>query len=114
MPADRPRTENACEGCEGKKLTVWVACHTFKSMKMTMHIDEDLLASAMEATGARTKTEAVSLALKEISRRVRQKKLFATPVGTSGKDPKSYFDFDTYDALRAAEAPGTYGARRRR
>lgn len=83
-------------------------------MKMTMHIDEDLLASAMEATGARTKTEAVSLALKEISRRVRQKKLFAIPMGTAGKDPKSYFDFDTYDALRAAEAAGTYGTRRRR
>jgi len=95
-------------------LTVWHACHTLEAMKMTMHIDEDLLASAMEATGARTKTEAVSLALKEISRRVRQKKLFATPIGTAGKDPKSVFDFETYDALRAAEVPGTYGTRRRR
>ena len=83
-------------------------------MKMTMHIDEDLLASAMVATGAKTKTEAVSLALREVSRRVRQKKLFATPIGTEGKDPDSVFDFATYDALRAAESPRKYGTRRRR
>jgi len=40
-------------------------------MKMTMHIDEDLLAGAMEATGAKTKTGAAGLALQEVSRGVR-------------------------------------------
>jgi len=83
-------------------------------MKMTMHIDGELLANVMEATGARTKTEAVDMALREVSRRVRQKKLFATPIGIEGRDPEKIFDFATYDLLRAAEAPRTYGTRRRR
>jgi len=82
-------------------------------MKMTMHIDEELLANVMEATGARTKTEAVDMALREVSRRVRQKKLFAAPLGTEGREPEEFFDFETYDALRAAEAPRRYGPRRR-
>lgn len=84
------------------------------TVKMTMHIDEELLANVMEATGARTKTEAVDMALREVSRRVRQKKLFATPIGIEGKDPDEVFDFAAYDILRAAEAPGKYGTRRRR
>lgn len=81
---------------------------------MTMHIDEELLANVMEATGARTKTEAVDLALREVSRRVRQKKLFATPIDMGGKEPEEVFDFASYDALRAGEAPRKYGTRRRR
>ena len=81
-------------------------------MKMTRPIDEDLLARAMEAMGAKTKTEAVSLALREVSRRARQKKLFATPIGTAGKAPDSVFDFAAYDALRAAESPRKDGTRR--
>jgi len=83
-------------------------------MKMTMHIDEELLANVMEATGASTKTEAVDMALRELSRRVRQKKLFATPLGIEGKDPDEVFDFAAYDMLSAAKAPGKYGTRRRR
>lgn len=83
-------------------------------MKMTMHIDEELLANVMEATGARTKTEAVDRALREVSRRVRQKKLFATPIGIEGRDPDEVFDFAAYDHLRAANAPGKHGTRRRR
>jgi len=38
-------------------------------MKMVMHIDEDLPAGAMEATGA--KTGAAGLALQEVGRGVR-------------------------------------------
>ncbi|MFV0338018.1 MAG: type II toxin-antitoxin system VapB family antitoxin [Chthoniobacterales bacterium] len=83
-------------------------------MKMTMHIDEELLANVMEATGARSKTEAVDLALREVSRRVRQKKLFATPIEIKGKKPEDVFDFETYDALKAAEPVPKYGTRRRR
>lgn len=83
-------------------------------MKMTMHIDEELLANVMEATGASTKTEAVDMALREVSRRVRQRKLFAAPIGIEGKDPDEVFDFETYDALRVAEKPRKYGPRRRR
>ncbi|HLP06599.1 MAG TPA: type II toxin-antitoxin system VapB family antitoxin [Opitutaceae bacterium] len=46
-------------------------------MKMTMHIDEDVLAQVMELTGAKTKTQAVELALTEMARRHKQKKLFS-------------------------------------
>lgn len=45
-------------------------------MKMTMHIDEDVLAQVMELTGAKTKTQAVEMALTEMARRHRQKKFF--------------------------------------
>ena len=44
-------------------------------MKMTMHIDEAVLADVMELTGAASKTEAVELALREMARRHRQRRL---------------------------------------
>ena len=40
-------------------------------MKMTLHIDEALVKGVMESTGARTKTEAIHLALTEMNRRRR-------------------------------------------
>jgi len=84
-------------------------------MKMTMHIDEELLANVIEATGAATKTEAVDLALREVSRRVRLKKLMAAPIKEIAEmSPGDIFDFKTYDRLRAAESPVRYGTRRRR
>lgn len=43
-------------------------------MKMTMHIDEELLARVMEAYGCASKTETVEMALREMDRRVRFKK----------------------------------------
>lgn len=46
------------------------------AMKMTMHIDEDVLAQVMEITGAKTKTRAVEIALAEMARRHKQRKLF--------------------------------------
>jgi Arc/MetJ family transcription regulator len=44
-----------------------------ENMKMTMHIDEDVLRDVMALTGAPTKTEAVELALRELARQYRQK-----------------------------------------
>lgn len=38
-------------------------------MKFTLNIDDDLLSRVMEATGAKTKTEAIHAALAEIDRR---------------------------------------------
>lgn len=38
-------------------------------MKMTMHIDEDVLNRVMQVTGAATKREAVEIALSEMARR---------------------------------------------
>ncbi|MFZ4775473.1 MAG: type II toxin-antitoxin system VapB family antitoxin [Terrimicrobiaceae bacterium] len=84
-----------------------------QKMKMTMHIDEELLANVMEATGATTKTEAVDMALREVSRRVRLRKLMATPIKNMDEmAPEAVFDFKTYDRLRAAESPARYGTRR--
>jgi Arc/MetJ family transcription regulator len=40
-------------------------------MKMTMHIDDELLERVIQLTGASSKTEAVSLALKEMDRKAR-------------------------------------------
>ena len=42
---------------------------------MTMHIDEAVLADVMELTGAASKTEAVELALREMARRHRQRRM---------------------------------------
>lgn len=44
-------------------------------MKMTMHIDEAVLADVMELTGAASKTEAVELALRDLARRHRQRRI---------------------------------------
>ena len=41
------------------------------TMKMTLHMDEALVKGVMESTGARTKTEAIHLALTEMNRRRR-------------------------------------------
>jgi hypothetical protein len=51
------------------------------AMKMTMHIDEDVLAQVMELTGAKTKTQAVEMALTEMARRHKQKKFFKEGLG---------------------------------
>jgi hypothetical protein len=42
-------------------------------MKMTMHIDEDLLKRVMDEYGYESKTEAVDMALRELDRRTRFK-----------------------------------------
>lgn len=49
-------------------------------MKMTMHIDEAVLAEVMELTGAESKTAAVEMALRDLARRHKQRKLFRTPL----------------------------------
>lgn len=55
-------------------------------MKMTMHIDEDVLAQVMELTGAKTKTAAVEMALRDLARRHKQRKLFRTPLWPTHED----------------------------
>jgi Arc/MetJ family transcription regulator len=86
--------------------------HLF-SMKMTMHIDEDVLARVMEITGATTKTEAVEIALREMARRHKMKELFSAGLGLSPAELRAAFDpaslaIDNH-GLRAAEDTGSYG-----
>jgi Arc/MetJ family transcription regulator len=61
---------------------VWHPCHTtVYPMKMTMHIDEDVLADVMDLTGAASKTEAVELALRDLARRHRQRRFLREGLG---------------------------------
>src|SRR5690606_31372772 len=49
-------------------------------------IDEDVLAQVMELTGAKTKTAAVEMALRDLARRHKQRKLFRTPLWPTYED----------------------------
>ena len=67
-------------------------------MKMTMHIEENVLERVMEITCAPTKTAAVKIALHEMARRHKMKELFNAGLGMSPEalrnaiDPASYPD----------------------
>lgn len=70
-------------------------------MKMTMHIDEEVLERVMKITGAKTKTAAVEMALTEMARRHKMKELFSAGLGMSpdelrnALDPASYPDWES-------------------
>ncbi len=76
-------------------------------MKLTMHIDEDLLERVMKAHDLTSKTKAVDFALREVDRRTTLKRLAETNLGLTEKEILSAFD-DSYNIieLRAAETPG--------
>ncbi len=65
-------------------------------MKMTMHIDEEVLERVMKITGAKTKTAAVEIALTEMARRHKMKELFSAGLGLSAEELKSAFDPSSY------------------
>ncbi len=77
-------------------------------MKITMHIDGDLLERVMKAHGLSSKTGAVDFALREVDRRNTLKRLAETNLGLTEKEILTAFD-DRYDVieLRAAETPGS-------
>ena len=102
-------------------LAVWLRSHTVKSiMKMTMHIDEDVLDRVMKITGAKTKRAAVEIALKDMARRHKMKELFSKDIGLTPDewrdafDPKSYPEASEKEAMVAEDEPphgGTHPAR---
>jgi Arc/MetJ family transcription regulator len=65
-------------------------------MKMTMHIDEEVLERVMKITGARTKTAAVEIALTEMARRHKMKELFSAGLGLTAEELKNAFDPASY------------------
>ncbi len=73
---------------------------------MTMHIDETLLARAMEIAGSDSKTATVDLALRELVRRGSLARLLETGLRKSPEELPEIFD-PAYDleALRLAETP---------
>lgn len=75
-------------------------------MKLTMHIDDDLLKRVMNAHDITSKTKAVDFALREVDRRATLKRLAETNLGLTEKEILSAFD-DSYNVieLRVAETP---------
>lgn len=79
-------------------------------MKMTMHIDEALLARVIEIYGYASKTEAVEMALRELDRKARYHELGSKGLGMTPEELGDSVDPD-YDILasRVAETPPQYG-----
>lgn len=84
-------------------------------MKMTLNIDDGLLDRVMAVTGARTKTEAIDLALREMDRRARLIEVLGRDHGLTADEWRNAFEPD-YDveALRVAEEPATPAAHARK
>jgi len=82
----------------------------FGAMKMTMHIDEDTLAEVMKITGVSSKTKAVEVALVELVRKARFKRLVKAGLGLTADELKNVWeDPEESESLRAAEDPLEYG-----
>lgn len=94
------------------------ACHTWYGMKMTMHIDEDLLKRVMDDYGYESKTEAVEMALRELDRKTRFRHFGTEGLGLTpeewkdavfpGYDPKNLSAYDPLSS-KIAEEPAKYG-----
>ncbi|MCW5547537.1 MAG: type II toxin-antitoxin system VapB family antitoxin [Opitutaceae bacterium] len=83
-------------------------------MKMTMHIDEDVLDRVMKVTGAKTKREAVQIALSEMARRHKLKELLSQGLGLTPEQLKAEFaptPADEFDRpiLQVAADQAPYG-----
>jgi Arc/MetJ family transcription regulator len=83
-------------------------------MKMTMHIDEDVLERVMKITGAKTKTAAVEIALTEMARRHKMKELFSAGLGLTPDELKASFDpasdpEEPQPVALVAKVPAPYG-----
>ena len=79
-------------------------------MKMTLHIDDALLARVMEATGATSKTKAIDLALREMDRKAKLVALCSEGLGLApstvvgmGADPVVLTDLSELLRLFAAD-----------
>jgi Arc/MetJ family transcription regulator len=90
-------------------------CHTGYGMKMTMHIDEGLLARVMELYACESKTEAVDFALREMERRHLLRGYAKTGLGLSALELKEGVA-PGYNVLAARHAgkPPSHGKRRSR
>lgn len=86
-------------------------------MKMTMHIDDDLLKRVMDTYDLETKTDAVHFALKELERRAAMREIFVGKgLNLAPEDYEDAIDSASYDesSLRVAEDPVIYGKPRPR
>jgi Arc/MetJ family transcription regulator len=87
-------------------------------MKMTMNIDEDVLTRVMKVTGAKTKTQAVEMALSEMARKHKMKELFSQGLGLTPDELRAEFApapsdlLDSHGLLVAENKPAPYGKSR--
>ena len=83
-------------------------------MKITMHIDDDLLERVMAATGTTSKTHAVDIALRELDRRAELIRLTREGLGLGPGEMKKVLD-PAYDleGIRLKETPVKYGRKPR-
>ncbi len=84
---------------------------------MTMNIDEDVLARVMKVTGAKTKTQAVEMALADMARRHKMKELFSQGLGLTPDELRAEFAPSPADVLDnhgllVAEQQAPYGKSR--
>ncbi len=94
----------------GRPLTVWHKCHILYGMKMTLYIDEALLARVMEATGTTSKTKAIDLALREMDRKAKLMALSEAGLGMAPDELKDAVDpAYNLEEMRRRETPVTYG-----
>ncbi len=83
-------------------------------MKMTLHIDDALLERVMAGTGAKSKTMAVDLALREIDRRTELKRLTAEGLGLTPAELREAFDPASIPSENgSANPPVSYGRKPR-
>lgn len=84
-------------------------------MKMTMHIDEELLDRVVAEYGFASKTDAVESALREMDRRKRLMEFGKTGLGLTPAELRNAVD-PGYDVMsfRVAETPPARGKRRPR
>jgi hypothetical protein len=83
-------------------------------MKMTMHIDEKVLAEVMRITGSASKTKAVETALKETVRKARLKQVLGKGSGVPPEQLADAYDPKSLAVYRVAEDQAPYGRRRPR
>ena len=81
-------------------------------MKMTMHINEDVLADVVKITGVESKTKAVEFALTEMVRRHRLKELAKKGLGLTAEELRNAWE-DPFpqESLKAAERPVKYAGK---
>lgn len=78
--------------------------------KLTINLDADLLNRVVEATGSRTKTEAITTALREVDRRARLVRTLRKGTGATPDELKAMFDLSSgADNLKVAEERTLYG-----
>lgn len=82
-------------------------------MKMTIHIDDDLLKRVMDSYALDTKTDAIHFALSDLERRAKMKE-FKNGLGLAPEDFIDAIDPASYDEplSRVAETPSLYGTPR--